>query len=554
MKSEDGTRGPLRFGIACERSSLRGWESQCLGHLLTSPDVDVSVVISRDQAFRSVDRLDRPGLLWRSHIKRVLPGRSSTTRTDEPPALRGVPSIHERDVRVIEARKLDVILHLDQGAPPLHLARLARFGVWTFRYGKPSAITGAPRGFWEVRRGDPVTHVSLLRFSGSPDSTEILRRGAFRTHRWSHIRSVDAIDRAIADWPATLGGTIRRGISPSIEDASDPPIVESRHPGLWHRASLMLLAIPRIARMQTRSVFSFDQWHVGVIDLPIHKLLESAERPTVQWLPRPGRNRFLADPFGVCRDGRVTILMEEFNHQTQRGRLVSVQRDQDGNVSPPNCVMDPQSHVSYPFLVEWDGDVYCVPYLMPGSDGTPAVHLYRASNFPFGWTRVGTLIEGFPAQDPTVFRYEDRWWLLCSRRVPAATELHGWFADELAGPWRAHPGNPLKIDIRSARPAGTPFLHDGSLYRPAQDESRTYGGAIIVNRVLRLSPTEFREEAVSSIGPDWTPPFEDGLHTISAVGNVTLIDAKRRAFVWPSVRRQLSVRIGRAVSFATRGP
>src|SRR5213596_456309 len=55
------------------------------------------------------------------------------------------------------------------------------------------------------------------------------------------------------------------------------------------------------------------------------------------------------------------------------------------------------------------------------------------------------------------------------------------------GPWRPHPGNPVKVDVRSSRPAGGPFLFGGNLYRPAQDCSRTYGGGITINRVTHLS-------------------------------------------------------------------
>jgi hypothetical protein len=472
---------------------------------------------------------------------------------DEPPVLRRVPMVSERDLDAIGAYELDVILHLDVGRPPRRLAGMTRHGVWIFGHGRRGAGTGHPPGFWEVLRGDPVTHVSLTRLAGRSDRAEVLRRAAFRTHGWSYIRNLDAMHRAIADWPARLSAIHRRGNLRPTGGINDPADAARRPPGSRHVVGLALLAVLRIIKMQIRSVFSVDQWHVGVIEAPIHSLLEPGE-PPVHWLPRPGPNRFLADPFGVPRDDRLTIVMEEFDHRANRGRVVSVQRDGDGRVSPPVSVMEPPSHISYPFLVEWDGDVYCVPYLMPEGEERSAVDLYRAVHFPGGWVRVGTLIEGFPAQDPTLFRHDDWWWLFCSRRVPASTELHGWFAKELAGPWRPHPGNPLKIDIRSSRPAGTPFLHDGSLYRPSQDESRTYGGGIVLNRVLRLSPTEFEEEPVTVLGPDWTSPYDDGVHTISAAGDVTLIDAKRRAFVWPSFRRQLRVRLRRAASLVTRRP
>ena len=63
------------------------------------------------------------------------------------------------------------------------------------------------------------------------------------------------------------------------------------------------------------------------------------------------------------------------------------------------------------------------------------------------------------------------------------TDLHIWWSDDLFGQWRPHAANPVKIDARSARPAGTPFVHAGTLYRPAQDCSHTYGGAVAICRV-----------------------------------------------------------------------
>jgi hypothetical protein len=97
----------------------------------------------------------------------------------------------------------------------------------------------------------------------------------------------------------------------------------------------------------------------------------------------------------------------------------------------------------------------------------------------------------------------------------------------------------VKVDVRSARPAGTPFVVDGTLYRPAQDCSRTYGGRVTINRVLILTPLAFREEPFAFVDPDPEGPYPDGLHTLSQVGNVTLIDGKRTLFVPVEFRRVL---------------
>ncbi len=100
-----------------------------------------------------------------------------------------------------------------------------------------------------------------------------------------------------------------------------------------------------------------------------------------------------------------------------------------------------------------------------------------------------------------------------------------WYADDLLGPWRPHDGNPVKTDVRSSRSAGTPFAHEGHLYRPTQDCSRTYGARVVLNRVNKLTPEEFVEEAVREISP--IAPYSDGVHTLSSCGEMTLIDGKR---------------------------
>src|SRR6185369_10054576 len=103
----------------------------------------------------------------------------------------------------------------------------------------------------------------------------------------------------------------------------------------------------------------------------------------------------------------------------------------------------------------------------------------------------------------------------------------------LAGPWRPHRRSPVKFDVRSARPAGTPFEHGGQIFRPSQDCSETYGGAIRINRILRLTAEEFDEETVAVLRPDANGPYPAGLHTLSAFDEWTLIDGKRRRWRLP---------------------
>ena len=104
--------------------------------------------------------------------------------------------------------------------------------------------------------------------------------------------------------------------------------------------------------------------------------------------------------------------------------------------------------------------------------------------------------------------------------------------------------NPVKSDIRSSRPGGTPFVVDGVLHRPSQDDSRVYGGRLVINRVVELTPDRFGEEPVRAVGPD--PAYPDGLHTLSAAGRRTLVDGNHRHLV-PDAFRRVATRQARAV-------
>lgn len=275
------------------------------------------------------------------------------------------------------------------------------------------------------------------------------------------------------------------------------------------------------------SLFFVDQWCVGIVERPVSDFLQGRPSCPVHWLYPPSTNRFYADPFGRESDGELTILLEEFDYRSSIGRISSVGFNELG-FSALDPVMVRPRHLSYPFLLTHDGQIYCVPE----DKDSRKVSLYRATDYPSEWERVGTLIDDFAGVDSTIFRHDDRWWLTaCDHHDCPHERLKVWHSAQLTGPWIPHKLPVVKADISSARPGGTPFWYDGSLYRPAQDCSRGYGGRIVINRIDRLTPTEFEEVPVSTVEP-FPRPFQHGLHTLTAAGDrLTLVDGKKRVFI-----------------------
>ena len=217
--------------------------------------------------------------------------------------------------------------------------------------------------------------------------------------------------------------------------------------------------------------------------------------------------------------------------------------DAAGTSSDPEQVLDPGCHVSYPYLVQADDAVWMIPETADLAE----LRLYVATDFPRRWHLETTLLEGVRVSDPTVIFHEGRWWLFGTSRGRGVDHaLRIWHAPALTGPWSIHQVDPVKVDARSARPGGTPFLVDGDLYRPSQDSSRRYGGRIVVNRVETLSAETYAERPATTVGPPPKSEYPDGLHTLSAAGESTLIDGNSIHFIAAVMRGELRERLSRS--------
>jgi hypothetical protein len=163
--------------------------------------------------------------------------------------------------------------------------------------------------------------------------------------------------------------------------------------------------------------------------------------------------------------------------------------------------------------------------MVPESEQSGTIDLYRARRFPNEWTLERTLVK-LRAVDSTVFEHDGRWWMLSSPMVvPGHAALtYVWSAPSLFGPWKLAAHSPICHDVRRARGAGRVFQHGGALYRPSQDCSERYGRALVFSRIDRLieRPTE---TPLTVIEPDWLPTLV-GTHSYSAAGGWEAIDGQ----------------------------
>lgn len=276
-----------------------------------------------------------------------------------------------------------------------------------------------------------------------------------------------------------------------------------------------------------------DFWQVGIVPAPAEALLDAETladcSSRITWLPDPGPWRYLADPFAVKKGDSLHVFVEAYDYRTKHGFIERHELGPDLAWRGKAVALARPFHLSYPFLIEQDGEVLMVPE----SHKAGEIALYRARAFPDDWVRETVLLADIPAAEACLIEHQGKWWMFYTIVGSGARdqrELHVAFAGSLTGPWKTHPQNPVLVDRSGARPGGTPFVDGcGRVLLPVQDCSVTYGGSLRFLRFSLLSETQVSCEQlpVQLTGDLAAADYPDGLHTFSACGDLTLIDVKR---------------------------
>lgn len=281
-----------------------------------------------------------------------------------------------------------------------------------------------------------------------------------------------------------------------------------------------------------------EVYGIAILDRQPEEFLLDQCCPTVQWVQIPPSQGFIADPFFWPGQPGV-LLCETYLHSTGLGELTALSLDAGRVTGSEPLPLGLHCHLSYPSTWAEDGRVLCLPEM--AASRRQMLYELKPGVAPEPICVVG---EDIGMADPTLMKLDGRYWIAYTDTdIGTYDNLCLLHAPRLEGPWSPHRGNPVKIDARSSRPGGTPFRVGNALYRPAQDCSREYGGALAINHVTSCTPDGYREEVVATLRPDPDGAFPDGLHTLSFGNGLAVIDGKRNSY-HPAI---LAHKLGRRV-------
>ncbi|MCK5235673.1 MAG: hypothetical protein KAR06_01710, partial [Deltaproteobacteria bacterium] len=201
---------------------------------------------------------------------------------------------------------------------------------------------------------------------------------------------------------------------------------------------------------------------------------------------------FVADPFMVINEKKHFMFFEVLNRETNQGDIAYAESMDGKKWNYKKVVIDEEFHLSYPYVFEWNNSYY----LIPESNKDSSVRLYKATKFPESWEYLDNLLFGYRYVDPTIFRYEDKWWMFVS--TEESNVLNLYYSKELLTGWRPHPMNPVvKFDKNFSRPGGRVIVYEDKLYRLTQDDDPSYGVQVFAFEITKLSETSYEDKLAS---------------------------------------------------------
>lgn len=262
------------------------------------------------------------------------------------------------------------------------------------------------------------------------------------------------------------------------------------------------------------------RWTIGFIEDSLEIILKPNSEIKVKWLDFRLKNRWFADPFILdVNDREICLLVEEYYDPIHRGRIARMIVDRANfKILSLDTVLTLPTHLSFPAIKRENDKIFIYPE--NGASGKLIIYEYDiATNkcHPIKNICDGPLADAILTN---VFGEEKLF----------ATEMPNHNGDTL-NVYKKQPdgifclNDSIKFEGNVARNAGDWFKIGETIYRPAQDCNETYGGAVIIQEIVKSQTDGYQFNNVKRITSS-NSKYLEGCHTFNYHKGIAVIDAK----------------------------
>lgn len=260
-----------------------------------------------------------------------------------------------------------------------------------------------------------------------------------------------------------------------------------------------------------RQLLNNENWNIGFVEgLTAEKLLATKKLPKIKWMRHEYKDRAFADPYILSTEGKhLAILCEEIIFG-KKGKISRLLVDKETYMLKDRKeVLELPTHLSYPAIIEDNGDVY----IYPENGESGEIRKYRYDPEKELMEDRGILTKGALA-DFTICNRKigGKWYALSSKMRPDyGKNAYLYYSENKLGIYTPVSDTPV-ADTRCSRPGGNFFTIGEDIYRPAQDCTRRYGYGLRIMHVKSFIP--YHEEEILKITPQ-SFRYNLGIHTLN---------------------------------------
>ena len=294
----------------------------------------------------------------------------------------------ENDINKIKSLDLDMILRGNgRGIFKGGILNSTKKGMISFHHGDNRWNRGGPAGFWEVFLRKNSTGFIIQFLNSKLDGGSVIFRGNITT-KGSYMENQHNLYNVSNPYMAKIiNDYANTNYLPEPEKKfnfdfpflKSPSIIKSFRYLFYISKYLFIHLLKHLYKKTILPKIFFkkrNQWGIAFIN----KSWEKSDLSKGVKI-KNSKNRYFADPFIITKNNQTISFVEDYNILEKKGHISAIEifEDQTYNIIGP--VIEEPFHMSYPFLFEYNDDLYMTPETVEKK----SIRLYKCKNFPLEW-------------------------------------------------------------------------------------------------------------------------------------------------------------------------
>jgi len=433
----------------------------------------------------------------------------------------------ENLTKEISKYNLDLILRFDLEIIKGNILKSMKYGIWSFHHADNDINRGGPAGFWEVYLKQKITGVTLQRLNDQLDGGEIIEKGYYPTQPTFFRNNSFIIEKSLTILIKNIKLINNNSIIFTKSKKYNKKIY--KYPTDFKTIFKYLLIILRNTLIK-KIIYKFyyilnyhlHHWTIYIantknfFEIDLNKSYEIKTK----------NKEFYADPFFINKNNKDYLFFENFNYNNSKGSIACATID-NNQLYDKKIILNKNYHMSYPFIFEENNNIY----LLPEMSQAMKQDIYKVVEFPYKWELYKTLFKNQFSADPTIYKDQNfNFWLFINQSQDPYNDLNSELYIYKILNFETfnlipHKRNPVIIDSRRARNAGSIFTWNKKIIRPSQNSnSEAYGNSLNFYEIIKLDINNYEEKFIYNLNFNTINRNIIGTHHYSLFKDKSIID------------------------------